>query len=91
MRKTEIAMPLVGLIAGTRILLGIGLGLLLTDKFTKDQRHAVGWTLFLLGAGATIPLVLHVLSRRSQIGSKDDPVSPHAPATSPINPIGAVG
>jgi EamA domain-containing membrane protein RarD len=64
MRKTELTMPELGLIAGTRGLLGAGLGLLLADKLNQDQRRAVGWTLFLVGAVTTIPLALHVFSKR---------------------------
>jgi EamA domain-containing membrane protein RarD len=64
MRKTELTMPELGLIAGTRALLGAGLGLLLADKLNQDQRRAVGWTLFLVGAVTTIPLALHVFSKR---------------------------
>jgi EamA domain-containing membrane protein RarD len=63
MRKTELTMPELGLIAGTRALLGAGLGLLLADKLNQDQRRAVGWTLFLVGAVTTIPLALHVFSK----------------------------
>ncbi len=63
MKKVQLALPTIGLIAGTRVMLGLGLGILLAEKFNKGQRHVVGWTLFLLGAGATVPLVLHVLSQ----------------------------
>jgi hypothetical protein len=48
------------LVAGTRGALGAGLGLLLADRLTADQRRAVGWTLFLVGAISTIPLALEV-------------------------------
>jgi hypothetical protein len=52
------------LIAGTRAALGAGLGLLLADRFAKDQRQAVGWTLLLIGALSTIPLAIEVLGGR---------------------------
>jgi len=67
MRKTQLALPTIGLIAGTRVMLGIGLGILLSEKFNKGQRHAVGWTLFLVGAGATIPLAMQILSQREEV------------------------
>ena len=57
-------MPEIGLIAGTRGMLGAGVALLLADKLDKDRRKAVGWTLFLIGALSTIPLVKDVLSKR---------------------------
>lgn len=64
MRKTELTMPELALIAGTRALLGAGLGLLFAGKLSEEQRKAVGWTLFLVGAGTTIPLALNVFGKR---------------------------
>ena len=48
-------------VAGTRGALGAGLGLLLADRLSAEQRRAVGWTLFLVGALSTIPLAFEVL------------------------------
>jgi EamA domain-containing membrane protein RarD len=64
MHKAELTMPELGLIAGTRALLGAGLGLLFADKLNEDQRKAVGWTLFLVGVATTVPLALNVFSKR---------------------------
>jgi hypothetical protein len=64
MRETRITLPEPGLIAGTRAALGAGLGLLLANRLSEDQRRAVGWTLFLLGALSTVPLAFEVLGRR---------------------------
>jgi hypothetical protein len=61
MRETRITLPELVLVAGTRAALGAGLGLLLADRLSEDQRKAVGWTLFLVGALSTIPLALEVL------------------------------
>src|SRR4051794_21271647 len=55
MRETRITLPELVLVAGTRAALGAGLGLLLADRLSADQRRAVGWTLFLVGALSTIP------------------------------------
>jgi hypothetical protein len=73
MKDTRISMPALILIAGTRAALGAGLGLLLADRLSQEQRRAVGWTLFLLGALSTIPLAFEVGSHRvtSQGGSDD--------------------
>jgi hypothetical protein len=60
MRETRITLPELALVAGTRAALGAGLGLLLADRLPRDQRRAVGWTLFLVGALSTIPLALEV-------------------------------
>ena len=64
MRKAELTVPEIALIAGTRGMLGAGVALLLADKLNEDQRKAIGWTLFLVGAISTIPLVMGVLGKR---------------------------
>jgi hypothetical protein len=63
MRTSRLTMPELGLIAGTRAALGVGIGLLLADRLNPDQRRAVGWTLIGVGAVTTIPLVLEVISK----------------------------
>jgi len=63
MKKAELTLPEIGMIAGTRGLLGAGVGLLLADKLNDDQRRAIGWTLLIIGAVSTIPLVMNVLSK----------------------------
>lgn len=64
MKKTELTLPELALIGGTRGLLGAGVALLLAGKLKEDQRKAIGWTLFLIGAISTIPLAIDVLSKR---------------------------
>ncbi len=64
MKKSELTIPEIMLIGGTRGMLGAGLALLLGDKLESSQRRAVGWTLFLIGTLSTIPLALNVLSKR---------------------------
>ncbi len=66
MKKAELTMPEIGLIAGTRGLLGAGIALLLGDLLSGEQRKAVGWALFLIGAISTIPLAMNVLSKRKE-------------------------
>jgi hypothetical protein len=53
------------LIAGTRVALGVGLGLLLSGRLNKDQRKAAGWALALVGGLTTIPLALGVIGKKS--------------------------
>jgi hypothetical protein len=43
------------------VVLGAGIGLLLADRLSEDQRRAVGWTLLLIGALTTVPLAFEVL------------------------------
>jgi len=61
MRETRITLPELALIAGTRAALGAGLGLLLADRLSDEQRKGVGWTLVAIGAITTIPLAFEVL------------------------------
>ena len=60
MRETRITVPELILVAGTRAALGAGLGLLLADRLSADQRRAIGWTLFAVGALSTVPLAIEV-------------------------------
>jgi hypothetical protein len=64
MKKAELTLPEIALIAGTRGMLGAGAGLLLADRLNDDQRRAIGWTLLIIGAISTIPLAIEVLGKR---------------------------
>ena len=44
MRETQITLPELALLAGTRVAIGAGLGLLLADRLSEDRRRAAGWT-----------------------------------------------
>jgi hypothetical protein len=72
-RETTISLPELALIAGTRGILGVGIRLLLSSRLSADQRKAVGWTLFSIGAVSTIPLVFEVFgqSRSAQAKTPD--------------------
>jgi len=64
LRQTTITLPELFLIAGTRALLGVGVGLLVAERMSEEQRKAVGWTLLGVGAVTTIPLAFEVLGGR---------------------------
>jgi len=64
MKETRLTLPQLSLIAGTRVVLGYGLGLLFADRYSRKQRAAVGWTFFLAGVISTVPLGKMVLDRR---------------------------
>ncbi len=64
MKKVKLTLPEIALIAGTRGMVGAGVGLLLADRLKDDQRKAIGWTLLIIGAFSTIPLAIEVLSKR---------------------------
>jgi hypothetical protein len=64
MKKKEVTLPELALIAGTRGMLGAGIGLLLSGKLSKDQRRAAGWTLVAVGAVTTVPLLMSVFGNQ---------------------------
>lgn len=79
MRETQITLPELGMIAGTRAVLGAGIALLLADRLGDRERKAVGWTMVLFGALSTIPLAMEVLGggrSRSRRISHDGRKSP---------------
>jgi len=63
MKEIRVTVPQLGLIAGTRGMLGAGVGLLIADRLSREQRRAVGLTLLLVGALTTIPLVAQLVER----------------------------
>ena len=65
MNERTVTIPDLALIAGTRIALGAGIGLLLTNKLNDDQRKGAGWALLAVGVLTTLPLVLNVLGKSS--------------------------
>jgi hypothetical protein len=66
MKKAELSLSEIALIAGTRGMLGAGAGLLLADRLNDDQRRTIGWTLLIIGVISTIPLAIEVLSKRHE-------------------------
>jgi len=60
MKQASLPLPVLGLIAGTRGMLGTGIGLLLFERMDPRQRRAVGWTLLAVGVLTTLPLLLQV-------------------------------
>ena len=61
MKIQKVTLPDLALIAGTRGMLGAGIGLLVSGKLNKDQRKAAGWALVAVGAITTIPLMMNLL------------------------------
>ena len=64
MKERFLTNPELILIAGTRVALGVGIGLLLSEKLNKDQRRGAGWALFGVGVLSTIPIVLGIVGKR---------------------------
>lgn len=63
--ETKLSTAEIGLIAGTRIALGVGIGLLIAGRLSRDSRKAAGIALAVLGGMTTVPLVLHVIGKRT--------------------------
>ncbi len=64
LKERKVTIPELMLIGGTRVALGLGIGLLIRDKLNKDQRKAAGLALLIVGAVTTIPLAIEVLSKK---------------------------
>ena len=75
MQERTLTIPEIILIAGTRVALGTGIGLLLSNKLSKDQRKAAGLALAIVGGLTTIPLALGVIGRKT---ARDTEIRPAA-------------
>jgi hypothetical protein len=63
MKTKALTIPEIIMIAGTRVALGAGIGLLLSGRLSSDQRKASGWSLFAVGALTSIPLAMEVIGK----------------------------
>ena len=68
MERTLTAAELI-LIAGTRVALGAGIGLLLSGRLNDDQRRAAGLALALVGGLTTIPLAMGIIGQTKRAAS----------------------
>ncbi len=65
MQERTLTIAEIILIAGTRVALGAGIGLLVSNRLSKEQRNAAGLALAIVGGLTTIPLALAVISRKT--------------------------
>lgn len=77
MRETRAPLPLIFLIAATRGIAGVGIGLLLSERIGRKHRREVGGVLLGIGALSTIPLAIGLFkkSRRERITVANVPQS----------------
>ncbi|CEF48813.1 unnamed protein product [uncultured bacterium] len=61
MKNVLLDLPTLGFIVSTRAALGVGIGLLLSERLSSDQRRAIGSTLIAIGAAATVPAAISVI------------------------------
>jgi hypothetical protein len=64
MTETKLTIADIILIAGTRVVLGAGIGLLASTRLNNDQRKAAGLCLALVGGLTTIPIALGVIGKQ---------------------------
>jgi hypothetical protein len=60
MLERKLTVAEIMLIAGTRVALGTGIGLLISTRLSRRQRKAAGVALALVGGLSTIPLAIMV-------------------------------
>jgi hypothetical protein len=63
MEDKRLTVPELVLIAGTRVALGAGIGLLIGDRLERHARKGAGWALLGMGALTTIPIVIGLLGK----------------------------
>ena len=61
--QRAVTIPEIMLIAGTRVALGVGVGLLISGWLNKDQRQAAGWALLGVGVLSTFPILRGLLAK----------------------------
>jgi len=74
MRTYPVTLPEMAIVALTRGMAGAGLGLLVGGSMQRETRRALGWTLFLLGAASTVPILFALLGNRDPGGRGAAPV-----------------
>jgi hypothetical protein len=60
----SLTLPEIGLIATTRVALGIGIGLLVANRLNEDQRKGAGLALITVGVATTIPLAIGIIGQK---------------------------
>jgi len=66
MIEKKLSITEILLIAGTRVALGIGIGLLLSGRLSRDQKKAAGLALTLVGGLTSVPLALGVITKKDE-------------------------
>ena len=65
MRRRRISIPELALVAGTRVALGAGIGMLVGNRLNDGARTGAGWALLGVGAITTIPIMASLFRKRS--------------------------
>jgi hypothetical protein len=75
MREIQLTLPEIGMINGTRFVIGTGVGLLLAGRVDRNTRKAVGVTLLVAGALFSIPVGWSFLGKLRSVHSPDQRIS----------------
>lgn len=68
MQERTLTIAEIILIAGTRVALGAGVGLLVSNRLSRAQRKAAGLALAIVGGLTTIPLAVSVIGKKDARG-----------------------
>jgi hypothetical protein len=60
----NITLPEMMLWTGTRVALGVGVGMLISRRLSKDAMKAAGLALTLVGGLTTIPLAIAIMGKK---------------------------
>jgi hypothetical protein len=61
MKNVVLELPTLAFVVSTRAALGVGIGLLLSERLPMARRRAVGAAMIALGAATTIPAAIAVV------------------------------
>lgn len=65
MIERNITLPDLALWTGTRVALGVGIGLLVSRGLTKDAMKAAGIALTVVGGLTTVPLAIAIIGKKN--------------------------
>jgi hypothetical protein len=70
MPERQFTITEIATIAGTRVALGLGIGLLLSGRLNRDQRKAAGIALLVVGAATTVPFVMKFVGQPNHVNQR---------------------
>jgi hypothetical protein len=65
MIERNLTLPEMILWTGTRIALGVGIGMLVSRALSKDAMKAAGFALTVVGAFTTVPLAISIVNKKN--------------------------
>ena len=65
MIEKNISLPELILWTGTRVALGVGIGMLISRRLSKDAMKAAGLALTVVGVFTTVPLAISIMGKKN--------------------------